>query len=93
MGVFTGLVVSGVIALSPWLDLHRVQAAVSVGGATELRQAPAAQAAEIFRLSPGAPVRVRERYGEWLRVETGEGRTGWVEAANLAPLPPIGTTS
>jgi tetratricopeptide (TPR) repeat protein len=61
------------------------------------RFAPESGATEHFQLRAGMRVEVRERRGTWLLVERCDGRRGWVDAKQLAPLvppaePPVGSS-
>lgn len=50
-----------------------------------LRQAPAAGAAALERLSQGDLLKVVTQQGDWLEVGTAHGHVGWVEAAATTP--------
>ncbi|GIW45900.1 MAG: hypothetical protein KatS3mg077_3182 [Candidatus Binatia bacterium] len=53
-----------------------------------VRFAPESTATEHFRLPAGAPVRIRERRGDWALVQRCDGRRGWVPAVNVEALDP-----
>jgi hypothetical protein len=74
------------VALEPWWTLREPATfGVAVEGPVELRSAPAWSAERTRSIDSGTPVRMRERYGNWIRVE-GEGATGWAETGQVVPL-------
>jgi murein DD-endopeptidase MepM/ murein hydrolase activator NlpD len=54
-----------------------------------LRAAPTSRAPEMDRLESDTPVRVAAVAGEWLRVEVGDGRHGFIAGRFTAPAAPL----
>jgi Bacterial SH3 domain len=73
----------GGVVLSP-LQAEATGGAVAVGGVSKLRFAPTGQSSEVSTVRPGTPLSVRERHAPWIRVETTDGASGWVDASRVA---------
>jgi tetratricopeptide (TPR) repeat protein len=80
----------GLLACAAWIAHDRLVVAereiavvLSEEGA---RSEPRADREEIFRVRPGAEVRVLRREGNWARVEARGAGVGWLPSASLASL-------
>jgi len=71
---------AALLLLAPALALAEP---ATVVGATELRQAPASDAAVVAPLAENAKVEALERKGGWTRVRTAAGAEGWVRMLGL----------
>ena len=50
---------------------------------TQLRREPAPRAAAVAELKKDSPVTAQAYKGSWMRVETEDGRAGWVSQSQL----------
>jgi hypothetical protein len=83
LGVVTLLAWSAVAA--HWPELDR---AVVIGSQPAVRIAPAANAAVLFDLKSGELVNEDSRYGDFVRISTADGRSGWVAATDVEKVVP-----
>lgn len=74
------LIAASAILVWRWPDLER---AVAIADATPVHIAPAGAADASFQLKAGELVQLGRRYGEYVLVHTGDGRTGWVSAQQV----------
>jgi SH3-like domain-containing protein len=61
------------------LDRPARRATIESTGRVAVREDPQASSQSLFRLEPGERVRVLERQGRWVKVETADGLTGWIK--------------
>lgn len=92
-GVARGAAVSlGVLALFAWsavaMRWPELDRAVVVGTQPAVHIAPAANAAVLFDLKPGEIVSEDNSYGDFIRISTADGRSGWVAAAEVERVIP-----
>ncbi len=78
------LLASAAIALR-WPELDR---AVIIGPQPVAHIAPATDAATSVELKPGEIVSAKYRYGDFIRIRTADGRTGWVTPADVERIIP-----
>lgn len=83
LGATTVLAISS-IALR-WPELDR---AVIIGAQPVAHIAPAANAAPSFEVKPGELVRTEDTYGEFVRIRTSDGGSGWVAASQVEKIIP-----
>lgn len=67
--------------------LQRGEAAIVTVPEAVARYGPLEESQSAFTLGDGAETRVRDRKGEWLQLEDGAGRKGWVNIAQVQVLP------
>ncbi len=79
IAVVAGIVMGATASLLV-LQMRRAPTAIVVGGKSEARFAPTADATVHFQLPEGAKVAIREDRGEWIFVERVDGQQGWVKA-------------
>ena len=77
------LLISGALVMRRWPELDR---AVILDAATPARVAPAAAADVSFVLREGDLVQADDAYQNYLRVHTGDGRSGWVRLPQVARI-------
>jgi hypothetical protein len=83
-----GLVVLGATAgnaLVLWPTLH---AAVIVTAATPVQVSPVPMGDQLFTLPEGETVTITAEHEDFVLVQTGSGRKGWVARVNLVPVVP-----
>ncbi len=81
-------VVLSMTALSGWNAQNEKPLAVVVDGVVGVRPDPMVDAAVGFELAAGTEVRIEARRDEFVLVETGEGKRGWIpEVAAMILLP------
>ena len=78
------LLASAAVALR-WSEMDR---AVIVGSDPIAHIAPAADAATSVELRPGEIVSAKDQYGDFVRIRTDDGRTGWVPRSDLERIIP-----
>ena len=78
-----GLTVANGIVL--WPTLH---AAVVVTPATPVRASPVPMGEPLFTLAAAAPVTIAGKHDDFVLVQTGAGRRGWVSRANIVAVVP-----
>lgn len=64
-----------------WLHrslLAKVPATVVTGDRANVRKGPGSNHPALFQLAKGATARVLGKEGTWVRIETADGRSGWV---------------
>jgi len=80
----TALLAASAVAVR-WPELDR---AVVVGSHPVAHIAPAIDAAMSFELKPGELVREENTYGNFVRVRSADGRSGWVAASEVEKIIP-----
>ncbi|MCF7785242.1 MAG: SH3 domain-containing protein [Prosthecobacter sp.] len=73
------------IVAARWPELDR---AVVVGTQPAVHIAPAANAAVLFDLKPGELVNEGSSHGDFIRISTADGRSGWVAATDVEKVVP-----
>lgn len=84
-----GVLVAGGLALgaaSAGLAWRQAQPLAILTAAEPLRLSPHGRAPEVTSMAPGAAVIPGRRDGDWLLVQAGGGRTGWLPADALEPI-------
>ena len=80
----TALLATVAVAIR-WPELDR---AVIIGAQPAAHIAPAGDSATLFALRTGELVRAESRYGDFIRVQTLDGRAGWVAAGQVEKIIP-----
>lgn len=82
----------GVVALLAWSVVAarwpELDRAVVVGTQPAVHIAPAAHAAVLFDLKPGELVNEGSSHGDFIRISTADGRSGWVAATDVEKVVP-----
>lgn len=78
-------IVAGVILVMRWPELNR---AVVLDAGTPVHIAPAEAADVSFSLLAGDLVQIDKRYAGYVAVRTADGRSGWVDAREIAQIVP-----
>jgi len=82
--IATALFAGSALALR-WSELDR---AVVLASEPEAHVAPAASSAIVSLLTPGEIVQAHETHGDYVRITTPDGLTGWVATTTIEPIIP-----
>lgn len=78
---------------APTLSIRATGGLRRVTSAAALRPAPSGDATEVGRLDADTPVRVIAIAGDWIRVEVGDGRRGFIAGRQTSVAEPMATVT
>jgi hypothetical protein len=88
LGLAAGIVLVGVTVCNGVVVWPRLHEAVVLTAATPVRVSPVPMSEPLFTLPEAETVRITAEHDEFVLVETGTGKNGWVARTNLAPVVP-----
>lgn len=86
MGTALALAAGAATLLGVWVLDAGAGAGVAVEGPVLLRAAPSWSSPDLGSLASGAPVRVIDTFGDWVRVTVPGGVSGWTEGVQVLPV-------
>jgi uncharacterized protein YgiM (DUF1202 family) len=83
LGLITALL--GICLILGW-QARTEQTVVVIAPSAEVRHGPLEESQSAFTAHDGAELQVLDRKGEWLRVEAGSKRAGWIRSEQVVML-------
>lgn len=86
--ILTGLAFLVAASCLGWVTSRTLsnREAVVVASQATVRFGPLAESQESFRVQDGEEVTILDRKGEWVRIQTGADRVGWIQADQIKPI-------